>query len=56
MLADLVPAQRQVLLLRLVADLSIEQTAAVLGRSTGAVKALQHRAIEAARRRIVDNP
>jgi RNA polymerase sigma factor (sigma-70 family) len=53
-LADLAPAQRQVLLLRLVADLSVEQTAAVLGRSSGAVKALQHRAIEAARLRIVD--
>jgi RNA polymerase sigma factor (sigma-70 family) len=52
-LAQLAPAQRQVLMLRLVADLSIEQTAAVLGRSTGAVKALQHRAIEAARQRIV---
>jgi RNA polymerase sigma factor (sigma-70 family) len=52
-LADLAPAQRQVLMLRLVADLSIEQTAAVLGRSTGAVKALQHRAIEAVRQRII---
>jgi RNA polymerase sigma factor (sigma-70 family) len=52
LLADLAPAQRQVLLLRLVADLSIEQTAAVLGRSSGAVKALQHRAIEAARLKI----
>jgi RNA polymerase sigma factor (sigma-70 family) len=52
-LDGLAPAQRQVLLLRLVADLSIEQTAAVLGRSSGAVKALQHRAIEAARRRVV---
>jgi RNA polymerase sigma factor (sigma-70 family) len=51
-LTELAPAQRQVLMLRLVADLSIEQTAAVLGRSAGAVKALQHRAIEAARRRI----
>jgi RNA polymerase sigma-70 factor (ECF subfamily) len=40
-------------MLRLVADLSIEQTAAVLGRSTGAVKALQHRAIEAVRQRII---
>jgi RNA polymerase sigma factor (sigma-70 family) len=51
-LAELSPAQRQVLLLRLVADLSIEQTAGVLGRSSGAVKALQHRAIEAARLKI----
>jgi RNA polymerase sigma factor (sigma-70 family) len=52
-LADLAPSHRQVLMLRLVADLSIEQTAAVLGRSAGAVKALQHRAIEAARQRII---
>jgi RNA polymerase sigma factor (sigma-70 family) len=51
-LAELSPAQRQVLQLRLVADLSIEQTAGVLGRSSGAVKALQHRAIEAARLKI----
>ena len=54
-LVSLAPAQRQVLLLRLVADLSIEQTAAVLGRSTGAVKALQHRAIESARRKIQES-
>jgi len=54
-LTELAPAQRQVLMLRLVADLSIEQTAAVLGRSAGAVKALQHRAIEAARRRIQEH-
>jgi RNA polymerase sigma-70 factor (ECF subfamily) len=53
-LASLAPAQRQVLMLRLVADLSIEQTAALLGRSCGAVKALQHRAIEAARQRIIE--
>lgn len=52
-LAELAPAQRRVLLLRLVADLSIEETATVLGRSSGAVKALQHRAIEAARRKVV---
>jgi RNA polymerase sigma-70 factor (ECF subfamily) len=51
-LKELAPAQRQVLLLRVVADLSIEQTAALLGRSTGSVKALQHRAIEAARLKI----
>lgn len=52
-LAALPATQRAVLMLRLVDDLSIEQTAAALGRSTGAVKALQHRAIEAARQRIV---
>ncbi|HEX4490992.1 MAG TPA: RNA polymerase sigma factor [Acidimicrobiia bacterium] len=51
-LAALAPGQREVLLLRIVDDLSIEQTAARLGRSPGAVKALQHRAIEAVRLRI----
>ena len=51
-LAYLAPAQRQALLLRTVADLSIEQTAAVIGRSPGAVKLLQHRAVTALRRRI----
>jgi RNA polymerase sigma-70 factor (ECF subfamily) len=45
----LAPTQREVLLLRVVDDLSIEQTARRLGRSPGAVKALQHRAIEAVR-------
>jgi RNA polymerase sigma factor (sigma-70 family) len=55
-LAGLAPTQRRVLMLRLVADLSIEQTAAVLGRSEGAVKALQHRAIEAARLKIQAGP
>jgi RNA polymerase sigma-70 factor (ECF subfamily) len=51
-LAALAPSQREVLLLRTIDDLSIEQTAARLGRSPGAVKALQHRAIEAVRLRI----
>jgi RNA polymerase sigma-70 factor (ECF subfamily) len=51
-LAALAPNQREVLMLRIVDDLSIEQTAARLGRSPGAIKALQHRAIEAVRLRI----
>ncbi|MBL0705879.1 RNA polymerase sigma factor [Sinomonas cellulolyticus] len=37
---------REVLLLRIVADLSIEQTATVMGRTTGAVKQLQRRALK----------
>lgn len=45
--------QREVLSLRVVADLSLEDTAAAMGRSVGAVKALQHRALEALRR-VVD--
>ncbi len=43
------PDQRDVLLLRIVADLSLEQTAEVLGKSVGAVKSLQHRGLAALR-------
>jgi RNA polymerase sigma-70 factor (ECF subfamily) len=45
----LAPDQRDVLLLRIVADLSLEQTADVLGKSVGAVKSLQHRGLAALR-------
>lgn len=45
--------QREVLLLRVVGDLSLEQTATALGKRVGAVKALQHRAL-ATLRRILD--
>ena len=44
--------QRDVLLLRFVADLSIERTAEVLEKEPNAVKALQYRAIRAAQRKI----
>jgi RNA polymerase sigma-70 factor (ECF subfamily) len=37
--------QRDVVVLRFVADLSLEQVARLVRRSTGAVKALQHRAL-----------
>ena len=50
---QLVPDQRDVLLLRLVGGLTVEEAAAALGKSEGAVKALQRRALVAARR-IVD--
>lgn len=45
--ARLVPDQRDVLLLRLVADLTVEQAADVLGKTPGAVKALQRRGLAA---------
>lgn len=45
MLAGLTDEQREVLLLRVVADLSVEETAQVVGRRPGAVRALQHRAL-----------
>jgi RNA polymerase sigma-70 factor (ECF subfamily) len=43
------PDQRTVLLLRILADLTIEQVAGVLGRSTGATKALQRRGLRTLR-------
>ena len=48
---QLAPDQRDVLLLRMAAGLSLEETAAALDKSVGAVKALQHRAVEALRRK-----
>lgn len=42
--------QRDVLALRVIADLSVEQTADALGKRTGAVKALQRRALASVRR------
>ncbi|HEY3140099.1 MAG TPA: RNA polymerase sigma factor [Acidimicrobiales bacterium] len=39
----LVPDQREVLLLRLVGQLSVEEVAAAVGKTQGAVRALQHR-------------
>lgn len=52
MLRELTDEQREVLHLRLIADLSLEQTAQVTGKSVNAVKALQHRATQALRRNI----
>jgi RNA polymerase sigma-70 factor (ECF subfamily) len=49
LLEGLSPDQREVVLLRIVADLSLEQTAEVLGKKVGAIKALQHRALAALR-------
>lgn len=47
--AQLLPDHREVLALRVVADLSLEQTASVMGRSVGSVKQLQRRALLALR-------
>ena len=46
----LAPDQRDVLLLRMVAGMSLDQTAEALGKTTIAVKALQHRGVAALRR------
>ncbi|MFJ6077187.1 RNA polymerase sigma factor [Pseudarthrobacter sp. NPDC092419] len=44
-LGTLQPDQQEVLALRIVADLSVETTAEIMGRSTGAIKQLQRRAL-----------
>ena len=44
-LAELTTDQREVLVLRFVADLPLEAVALITGRSVGAVKALQHRGL-----------
>jgi RNA polymerase sigma factor (sigma-70 family) len=48
----LTPEQRAVLLLRVVADLPVEEVARIVGRSPGAVKALQRRALSSLARQI----
>ncbi len=50
LLAGLSPDQQEVLLLRIVADLSVEQVAAAVGKRPGAVKALQRRGLDSLRR------
>jgi RNA polymerase sigma-70 factor (ECF subfamily) len=42
---DLPSDQAEVVLLRVVADLSVEQVAEIVGRSPGSVRVLQHRAL-----------
>jgi len=51
-LAGLRPDQREVITLRIVGDLTAEQVAQVLGKSRGAVKALQRRGVAALRRQL----
>jgi len=52
LIGDLPADQRDVMMLRIVADLTVEQVAAVLGKREGAVKALQRRALERLRRKL----
>ena len=56
LLERLTPDQRDVLLLRVVADLSVEETARAMGKRKGAVKTLQHRAVAALRRALEGRP
>ena len=56
LLASLPPDQRAVVALRVTADLSLEQVAGILDKRVGAVKSLQHRALESLRRRCEEVP
>lgn len=46
--------QREVMLLRIVADLSVDEVATIVGKRAGAVRALQHRGLERLRRQLAD--
>lgn len=48
-IARLTPDQQQVIVLKFVEELSNEEIAGVMGKSPGAVKAMQHRALETLR-------
>lgn len=52
MLSGLTNAQRDVVFLRVIAGLTIAETAEVMGRPPGAIKALQHRGLLALRQRL----
>jgi RNA polymerase sigma factor (sigma-70 family) len=55
-LDGLPPDQRDVMVLRIVSDLTIEQIADVLGKQPGAVKALQRRALTSLRKKVSTDP
>lgn len=50
--AGLTDAQREVVALRFIADVSLRGVAAITGRPTGAIKSLQNRALESLRRQM----
>lgn len=52
LLTVLSPDQRDVVLLRIIADLSVEEVARMLDKREGAIKALQHRALASLRRHL----
>jgi RNA polymerase sigma-70 factor (ECF subfamily) len=54
-LGELTPDQRQVIVLKFLEGMSNAEVARITGRSVGAVKALQHRALESLRDRLVSS-
>ncbi len=55
-LGRLSPEQREVIVLRVLADLPVEQVAKIVGKRPGAVRALQHRALATLRRLLAVEP
>jgi RNA polymerase sigma-70 factor (ECF subfamily) len=55
-LADLTDEQQQVLILRFFQDLTAAQVAEIMGKSVGAVQALQHRALGSLERALQGRP
>jgi RNA polymerase sigma factor (sigma-70 family) len=55
-IAALPSAQAEVILLRIVADLPVDDVAGIVGRRPGAVRALQHRALQRLARELTDGP
>jgi len=55
LLDELLPDQRDVLVLRILGELSLEQVAAALGKSVGAVKQLQRRGLLTLRKRLEED-
>ena len=55
-LSTLAPQQRDVLMLRILADMTCEDVAKTLGKSVGAVKQLQRRGLESLRRELTLEP
>jgi RNA polymerase sigma-70 factor (ECF subfamily) len=52
LLDELPPDQRDVLVLRIIGDLTVEQIAEILGKRPGAIKALQRRGLERLRKKV----
>jgi RNA polymerase sigma-70 factor (ECF subfamily) len=52
---QLTSAQQEVLSLRFAGELSIAQCAQIMGKSEGAIKALQHAAVQSLRKALVGN-
>jgi len=54
-LSTLTADQRTVLILRVVHQFSVQETARIIGKNEGAVKVLQHRALASLRRTLADD-